>query len=86
MQYVGIEDLIRRWVYTPQGARKITRTRDFPAPQFAINHGKTKVWFLPDVKAFESSHPELTSEAAKYSKVRGYAIANLKKRKKAATG
>lgn len=86
MQFLGVDDLIRRWVYTPQGARKITRTRDFPPPQFSINRGKTKVWFLPDVTAYERSHPELTSEEAKHNKVRGYAIANLKKNRKASTG
>ena len=83
--YVGVKDLIRRWVYTPRGARKVIANRDFPAPEFSINRGKTKVWFLPDVAAFESTHPELTSEAAKDSKVRGYAIANLKKKNKART-
>ena len=87
--YVGIDDLIHRWKqqadWTPQGARKVMHARDFPAPQFAVNRGKTPVWFLPDVAAFEQTHPELKSAAAKHDKVRGYAIANLKKRHKART-
>ena len=81
--YVALQDLVARWVYTPRAARRLIARRDFPAPQFALNRGKTKVWFLPDVAAFESTHPELTSETAKHDKVRGYAIANLKKRHKA---
>ena len=84
-QRVGVKDLIRRWVYTPRGARKVIAHRDFPAPEFSVNEGKTPVWFLPDVIAYERTHPELTSEAAKYGKVRGFAIANLKKKAKART-
>ena len=43
MTYVGLQDIVKRWVYTPQGVRKVMRSRDFPAPSITINVGKTKV-------------------------------------------
>jgi hypothetical protein len=57
------------------------RGRDFPAPAFSVNGGQTKVWHIADVKVFESTHPELTSEAAKRRKQRGYGLAALRARK-----
>ena len=83
MRFVGFADLIRRWVYTPRGARKVVAGRDFPAPQFAINAGRTKVWYLPDIEGYERAHPELTSEEAKRRKRAGYAAALAKRRKEA---
>lgn len=86
VQYVGVDDLIRRWVYTPQGARKIIRTRGFPEPEIVANRGKTKLWFLPDIVVYERAHPELTSNTAKLDKIYGYAIANLKKSRRRGSG
>ena len=83
MEYLGLADLLKRWIYSRQGLYKLMRRKDFPAPEFAINGGRTKVWYLADIKAFEAVHPEVASEAAKHSKVRGYAVANLKKQRKA---
>ena len=79
--YVGLQDLVKRWIYTRQGVHKLTRARDFPAPAFSVNAGHTKVWHVADVQTFESAHPELTSEAAKRRKVRGYGIAAMRRRK-----
>ena len=78
--YVGLKDLIERWVYTRQGVHKLLRRADFPKPDFTVNAGKTPVWFLPDIKLFEKHHPELTSREAKLRKVAGYAAANFKKK------
>ena len=55
--------------------------RDFPEPQFTVNAGRTKVWYLPDIELYEKAHPELKSEDAKRRKVAGYAIALTRKRK-----
>jgi hypothetical protein len=76
--YVGLQDLVKRWVYTRQGVHKLMRRADFPQPQFTINAGKTKVWYAPDIAGYEQRHPEVTSESAKARKVGGYARAILK--------
>jgi hypothetical protein len=75
VNYVGLQDLIKRWIYTRQGVHKLMRSRDFPRPQFTINAGKTKVWYAPDIEGYEKRHPEVTSEGAKARKIGGYARA-----------
>lgn len=75
MNYVGLQDLVRRWVYSRQGVHKLMRRADFPKPQFTINSGKTKVWYAPDIQLYEDRHPEVTSESLKARKVGGYARA-----------
>ncbi len=81
MAFLGFQDLARRWVYTPRGARKVIASRDFPAPAFTINAGRTKVWTMADVNGYETNHPELTSEEAKRRKRAGYAAALARGRK-----
>ena len=83
MRFLGFHDLIRRWVYTPRGARKVVAGRDFPSAAFTINAGRTKVWYLPDIETYEQAHPELTSEEAKRRKRAGYAAAIARGRKRA---
>jgi hypothetical protein len=78
VKYVGLQDLVKRWVYTRQGVHKLTRAADFPEPQFTINTGKTRVWYAPDIELYERRHPEVTSENLKARKVGGYARAILK--------
>ena len=75
VMYLGLADLVARWVYTRQGVHRLMRREGFPAPAFAINRGRTKVWRRADIEAYELAHPELTDEAMKLSKVRGYCIA-----------
>lgn len=72
MTYLGFKDILRRWVYTRRGVEKMMKRGDFPAPVFALNEGRNKAWHLSDIMAFEKAHPELTSEAEKWRKVRGY--------------
>jgi hypothetical protein len=79
--YVAFGDISARWVYTKRGARKVIEAPDFPAPQFAVNGGRTKIWWLPDIERYEHTHPELKSQEAKRRKVAGYAIAITRKRK-----
>lgn len=79
MAYMTLADLVRRWVYTRRGVQKLIRRGGFPEPALIVNGSRTKLWHTADIAAFETSHPELTSEEAKHRKVRGYAIANLKK-------
>jgi hypothetical protein len=81
--FVGILDLIDRWKhYTPRGVRKLAHRADFPTPDHTVNRGKDAVWFLPEIKFFEATHPELKSEAAKRRKVAGFAIGILAKQKR----
>ena len=71
MTYLAFGDLVKRWTaYTPRGVRKLISSADFPAPLFALNVGKTKVWSLPIIQLYERDHPELTSHLAKRNKVR----------------
>jgi hypothetical protein len=76
--YCGIADIVDRWIYTRQGVRRVTQHPTFPAPAFAINKGRTKVWRLADIEAFEKEHPEVLDEEAKVRKQKGYARAILK--------
>ena len=70
--YLGFRDLLARWVYTRVGLYDVLRWPDFPAPAFAINAGRTKVWRTSDIAAFEKGHPELLSTWARDRKVKGY--------------
>ena len=72
MQYLGFRDLLARWVYTRQGLYKFMARDEFPAPAFLLNQGHTKVWELNVIEAYERQHPELTDEAAKRFKTKGY--------------
>ena len=72
MRYLGFRDLLQRWVYTRQGLYLLISREGFPPPAFTINQGRTKVWELSAIEAYEREHPEVTSEAAKRYKVRGY--------------
>ena len=78
--YCGIADIVDRWIYTRQGVRRFTQHPDFPSPAFSINRGRTKVWRLADIEAFEKAHPEVLNEDAKIRKRKGYAWAILKGR------
>lgn len=78
MAYLGLQDLVRRWVYTRQGVHKLMRRADFPPAAFTVNAGKTKVWTAPDIESYEQRHPEVRSESAKARKVAGYARSILK--------
>ena len=73
-EYLGFRDLLARWVYTRQGLYNVICYRDFPAPAFVINGGKTKVWRTVEIAAFEQQHPELLSTEARDFKVKGYYI------------
>ena len=76
--YLGFADLVKRWVYTRQGVHLLLRHRDFPAPAFVINQGRTKVWRRDEIEAYEQKHPELLDTEIKRAKGRGYARAIMK--------
>lgn len=77
-EYLGPGDLALRWGYTKQGIQKLAKHEDFPRPVFTINRGRIRVWALADIELYENGRPELHSEAAKLSKVRGYLRASIK--------
>jgi hypothetical protein len=69
---LGIADLAARWSYTRQGVHQLVIRAGFPAPIATVNGGRTRVWLLADVEAFEQGRPELGDEVAKRRKQRGY--------------
>lgn len=79
---LGIADLAARWSYTRQGIHQLTDRPGFPAPAAAVNGGRTRVWLLADIEAFEGGRPELSDEVAKQRKQRGYYLARLKGERK----
>jgi hypothetical protein len=70
---------VRRWVYTRRGLQKLIHRGGFPAPVITDGKGRLKLWHTADIAAFEDAHPELNDIQVKRRKVRGYAIANMKK-------
>ena len=67
--YLGTADLARRWSYTTRGVRNlILNEPDFPAPAFAVNEGRIRVWTLAEIEAWEARHPETKSDRAKQQK------------------
>lgn len=71
--FIASGDLIARWpVYTRRGVLKLTHSADFPAPVFAVNAGRVKVWEAADIEAYEVLHPEVLSESLKTRKIVGY--------------
>lgn len=79
MRYLGVTDLLARWIYTRRGLYKVIRRDSFPVPAFSINRGHTQVWREEDIRRYELAHPEMNSEAAKQFKIRGCAAAALKR-------
>ena len=78
MEYLGMSDLVGRWVYTPQGVRKLAKSNGFPKPAFTVNAGRVPVWELPQIEVYEAQHLELFDHRRKLRKQRGYAIAKRK--------
>lgn len=79
-EFVGIADLEERWGYTRQGVHKLAARTDFPAPFAVVNQGRTRVWRLADIRAYERDRPELGDEAAKLQKQVGFYLATLRGR------
>ena len=54
-RYLGTADLARRWGYTTRGVRNlILNEPDFPAPAFAVNEGRIRVWTRAEIEAWEA--------------------------------
>ncbi len=75
---LGIADLAARWSYTRQGVHQLAARPGFPTPAATVNSGRTRVWLLADIKAFEQEQPELMSVVAKRRKQTGYYLAQTK--------
>ncbi|MGO4574119.1 hypothetical protein [Microvirga sp. 2TAF3] len=59
-----------RWVYTPQGVRKLIRLdKNFPQPVTEINKGKTPVWLISDIEDYERKRPWLWDDEAKRRRI-----------------
>ena len=68
-RYLGTADLAKRWSYTTRGVRNlILNETDFPAPAFAVNEGRIRVWAVEAVEVWEAAHPEVRSADAKRQK------------------
>ena len=72
MDFLGPGDLLKRWSYTRGGIHKLSKSSDFPKPAMVINAGRTKVWALSDIEAYEKEHPEVLDEFGGVNKQRGY--------------
>ena len=77
-QFVGTGDLVRRWKYSRQGINQWLKKPGFPPPAFTVNGGRTRVWDLSAIEAFEVGRPELGDPEEKRRKVIGYARAVAK--------
>ena len=75
---LGITDLATRWGYTRQGVHQLAIRSGFPAPVATVNGGRTRVWLLADVEAFEQGRPELGDAVAKRRKQTGFYLARIK--------
>lgn len=75
---LGVADLAARWGYTRQGVHQFATRPSFPAPAAAVKGGRTRVWLLADIEAFEQGRPELGDQVAKRRKQRGYHLAWMK--------
>ena len=72
MDFLGPGDLLKRWSYTRGGIHKLSKNSDFPKPVMVINAGRTKVWALADIEAYEKDHPEVLETFGGFNKQRGY--------------
>lgn len=59
MKLLAVSDLCVRWTYTRAGIHKLIKTHEFPQPVAIVNQGKTKVFNLEDIKAYEQDRPWL---------------------------
>lgn len=73
--YLGVSDLVARWVYTRGGVHILLKNKGFPRPYFIVNKGRTKVYLLADIEAYERNHPELFDNELKEKKQKGYFLA-----------
>jgi hypothetical protein len=69
---LGAADLAARWGYMRQGVHQLAARPGFPAPVAAVNGGRVRVWLLADIEAFEQGRLELSDQATKRRKQRGY--------------
>jgi hypothetical protein len=74
--HLRITDLMSRWVYTRRGIEKLIRRGLLPEPQ--ITAGRSKLWHVADIAAFEATRPELVSGAAKRNKPPVYQRINFR--------
>lgn len=70
--WLGQADLVARWCYTRGGVWKLTGSKGFPAPAFAVNCGRVKIWALSAIEEYEQTHPEVMDSYAKHQKIVGY--------------
>lgn len=75
MKLLGMADIVDRWVYSKQGVHKLARLKSFPSPWAAVNLGRTKLWRLEDIEAFEKLNPVVLSDSQKRQKMIGYYLA-----------
>ena len=63
---VTYSDLLRRWIYSDEGIRKlIKRDGAFPRPSGYLNRRQSRIWREADIKRYESTRPWLLDEGAK---------------------
>jgi hypothetical protein len=79
-KYIGLQDLFHRWIYTIKWLRLLVKNKHFPAPSFSVNNGKTNVWLLSDIEAYEAKNKSVVSEDAKHQKILFFGVGALNTR------
>ena len=53
-----------------RSVHKLTHSAGFPEPNYTDGTGRVRLWHPADIAVYEAAHPEVTSEAEKYNKIK----------------
>lgn len=69
---LALSDLVARWTYTRAGVQRLINVDPaFPGPVAVVNRGRTRIWDLAAIEAYETSRPWLLDAEAKVQHMRG---------------
>jgi hypothetical protein len=81
MEILALADLVDRWTYTRVGIHKLSKRDDFPKPVAVavVNRGRTKIFLVSDIAAYERDKPWLLDENQKSQRQRLFCLLQLMK-------
>jgi hypothetical protein len=79
MEILALADLVDRWTYTRAGIHKLSKRDDFPAPVAVVNRGRTKIFLVSDIAAYERDKPWLLDDNQKGQRQRLFCLLQLMK-------
>jgi hypothetical protein len=79
MEILALADLVDRWTYTRAGIHKLSKRDDFPKPVAVVNRGRTKIFLLVDIQAYEQDKPWLFDDNQKLLRQRLFCLLQLMK-------